>query len=70
MALGLMNGVAFGAGSALVTAVGFGVARIGAAGALLEVSVLPVAAAAAFWLAGRRLGDTRYASASSSAAAS
>lgn len=70
MALGLMNGVAFGAGSAFVTAVGFGVARIGAAGALLEVSVLPVAAAAAFWLAGRRLGDTRYASASSSAAAS
>ena len=70
MALGLMNGVAFGAGSALITAVGFGVARIGAAGALLEVSVLPVAAAAAFWLAGRRLGDSRYVSASSSATAS
>ena len=70
MALGLMNGVAFGAGSALVTAVGFGVARIGAAGALLDVSALPVLCAAAFWLAGRRLGDTRYASASSSVAAS
>lgn len=70
MALGLMNGVAFGAGSALVTAVGFGVARIGAAGALFEVSALPVACAAAFWLAGRRLGDSRYASASSSAIAS
>lgn len=70
MALGLMNGVAFGAGSALVTAVGFGVARIGAANALFEVSALPVACAAAFWLAGRRLGDTRYASASSSAIAS
>jgi FSR family fosmidomycin resistance protein-like MFS transporter len=70
MALGLMNGVAFGAGSALVTAVGFGVARIGAAGALLEVSALPVAAALAFWLAGRRLSSARYASASSSAVAS
>lgn len=70
MALGLMNGVAFGAGSALVTAVGFGVARIGAAGALLDVSALPLVCAAAFWLAGRRLNDTRYASASSSAAAS
>jgi FSR family fosmidomycin resistance protein-like MFS transporter len=70
MALGLMNGVAFGAGSALVTAVGFGVARIGAANALLEVSALPLACAAAFWLAGRRLSDARYASASSSAVAS
>lgn len=64
MALGLMNGVAFGAGSALVTLVGFGVARIGAAGALLEVSALPLACALAFWLAGRRLNQTRYASAS------
>lgn len=55
MALGLMNGVAFGAGSALVTAVGFGVARIGAAGALLDVSVLPLLCAATYWIAGRRL---------------
>lgn len=70
MALGLMNGVAFGAGSALVTAVGFGVARIGPAGALFDVSVLPVLCAAAFWLAGRRLGSARYASAPSSAVAS
>lgn len=70
MALGLMNGVAFGLGSALVTAVGFGVARIGAAGALFEVSALPIACAAAFWLAGRRLSDARYVSASSSAIAS
>jgi FSR family fosmidomycin resistance protein-like MFS transporter len=70
MALGLMNGVAFGAGSALVTAVGFGVARIGAANALLEVSALPLACAAAFWLAGRRLNNPRYESASSSAVAS
>jgi FSR family fosmidomycin resistance protein-like MFS transporter len=70
MALGLMNGVAFGAGSALVTAVGFGVARIGAAGALLDVSALPLLCALTFWLAGRRLAARAYASASSSAAAS
>jgi FSR family fosmidomycin resistance protein-like MFS transporter len=70
MALGLMNGVAFGAGSALVTAVGLGVARIGAAGALLEVSALPLVCGVAFWLAGRRLNGVPYASASSSAIAS
>ncbi len=56
MALGLMNGVAFGAGSAMVTLVGFGVARIGAAGALADVSLLPVLCAVAYWAAGRRLG--------------
>ncbi|HET9096250.1 MAG TPA: MFS transporter [Candidatus Baltobacteraceae bacterium] len=66
MALGLMNGVAFGAGSALVTLVGFGVARIGASGALLEVSALPLACAITFWLAGRRLNDTRFTSVSKS----
>jgi hypothetical protein len=57
MALGLMNGVAFGAGSALVTAVGFGVARIGAANALLDVSALTLLCAATYWLAGRRLDE-------------
>jgi FSR family fosmidomycin resistance protein-like MFS transporter len=57
MALGLMNGVAFGAGSALVTAVGFGVARIGAAGALLDVSALPLVCSMAYWLAGRRIDE-------------
>lgn len=55
MALGLMNGVAFGAGSALVTAVGFGVARVGAASALLDVSALTLLCAAAYWFAGRRI---------------
>jgi FSR family fosmidomycin resistance protein-like MFS transporter len=55
MALGLMNGVAFGAGSALVTAVGFGVARIGAANTLGEVALLPLLCAGTYWLAGRRL---------------
>ncbi len=69
MALGLMNGVAFGAGSALVTAVGFGVARIGASGALLCVSALPILCALAYWLAGRRIGPG-YARASSTAVAS
>jgi MFS transporter, FSR family, fosmidomycin resistance protein len=69
MALGLMNGVAFGAGSALVTAVGFGVARIGPGATLLQVSALPVLCAATYWLAGRRLNGV-YAKASSSAVAS
>ena len=61
MALGLMNGVAFGVGSALVTAVGFGVARIGASQALLDLSALPLACAAAFWLAGHRGTERRAA---------
>ena len=61
MALGLMNGVAFGVGSALVTAVGFGVARIGASQALLDVSALPLACAAAYWLAGHRGTERRAA---------
>lgn len=69
MALGLMNGVAFGAGSALVTAVGLGVARIGAAGTLLDVSALPLLCAAAYWLAGRRLNGIQE-NVSSSAIAS
>jgi len=61
MALGLMNGVAFGVGSALVTAVGFGVARIGASQALLDVSALPLLCAAAYWLAGHRGTERRAA---------
>lgn len=69
MALGLMNGVAFGVGSALVTAVGFGIGRIGAANTLLYVSALPILCAASYWLAGRRIPDD-YASASSKAMAS
>lgn len=70
MALGLMNGVAFGAGSALVTAVGFAVAKGGPASALLDVAALPALCAAIFWFAGRRLPQPAYASASSSAIAS
>lgn len=48
MALGLVNGVAFGIGSALVTAVGYAVARIGADAALMRVSLLPVLGALLF----------------------
>ncbi len=59
MALGLMNGVAFGAGSALVTGVGFAVSKIGASNALFELSVMPILCALAYWLAGRRL-QLRY----------
>jgi len=44
MALGLMNGVAFGVGSALVAVVGVAVGRAGAGPALLGVSFAPVAA--------------------------
>ncbi|MGH7706603.1 MAG: MFS transporter [Vulcanimicrobiaceae bacterium] len=51
MALGLMNGVAFGIGSAMVTVVGIGVARFGAAGALETIGVVPLAAALSFALA-------------------
>lgn len=47
-ALGLMNGVAFGAGSALVAGLGIAVARAGAAPALESVSVVPVLAALAY----------------------
>lgn len=48
MALGLMNGVAFGLGSALVTGVGVIVARYGPASALTLVSFVPLVSAASF----------------------
>src|SRR5579872_2061392 len=50
MALGLMNGVAFGIGSALVTGVGVLVAREGPASALSLVSFVPLISAVAFAL--------------------
>jgi FSR family fosmidomycin resistance protein-like MFS transporter len=53
-ALGLMNGVAFGLGSAAVTAVGFVVARSGPAIALELVSLVPLLSALAFVIVGRR----------------
>jgi len=50
MALGLINGVAFGIGSALVTGVGALVAREGPAAALSLVSFVPLVSAFAFAL--------------------
>lgn len=55
VALGLMNGVAFGIGSALVAAIGFLVARAGAEAALRDVSVLPLLCALAYVAVSRRL---------------
>jgi hypothetical protein len=48
MALGLMNGVAFGFGSALVAGVGAIVARAGPSAALMFVSFVPLASACAY----------------------
>lgn len=55
MALGLINGVAFGAGSALVTVVGLAVTRFGAQTALLDASLVPLLGAAALVAVARRL---------------
>lgn len=54
-ALGLMNGVAFGIGSAGVALVGVVVTRSGADVALALVAVIPLAAALAYALVARRL---------------
>jgi MFS transporter, FSR family, fosmidomycin resistance protein len=54
MALGLMNGVAFGAGSALVASVGFAVARMGAPAALEIVGFVPLLAALPYAVVPRR----------------
>jgi FSR family fosmidomycin resistance protein-like MFS transporter len=55
MALGLINGVAFGAGSVLVTAVGVAVTRLGPQTALVDVSVMPLLGAIAYLVVARRL---------------
>jgi MFS transporter, FSR family, fosmidomycin resistance protein len=55
MALGLMNGVAFGAGSALVATVGIAIARYGAGPALEAVSFAPLIAALPFIAVARRV---------------
>ena len=49
MALGLINGVAFGAGSVLVTVVGVVVTRSGPQTALIDVSVMPLIGAVSYW---------------------
>jgi FSR family fosmidomycin resistance protein-like MFS transporter len=53
MALGLMNGVAFGFGSAAVALLGKQVGRIGAAPTLAQVCFVPLLAATCFLLVGR-----------------
>jgi len=55
MALGLMNGVAFGIGSAAVAGVGFLVTRVGPTDALLTVSAVPLLSAIAYVVVARRL---------------
>ena len=55
VALGLMNGVAFGVGSALVASVGLVVASSGASLALQGVSAMPLVAAFAYVLVAKRL---------------
>jgi len=59
MALGLVNGVAFGLGSALVTGVGAVVARYGPAIALTFVSLVPLASALSFAIVKFRRPDDR-----------
>jgi MFS transporter, FSR family, fosmidomycin resistance protein len=59
MALGLINGVAFGAGSVLVTLVGVAVTRFGPETALVDVSVMPLIGAAAYLVVARRLSPGR-----------
>lgn len=55
MALGLMNGVAFGIGSAAVTGIGFLIARAGPTAALLDVSAVPLLSAVAYVVVARRI---------------
>ncbi|MFN2461564.1 MAG: MFS transporter [Candidatus Velthaea sp.] len=55
MALGLMNGVAFGIGSAAVAGIGFIITRVGPTGALLQVSAVPLLSAFAYVVVARRL---------------
>jgi FSR family fosmidomycin resistance protein-like MFS transporter len=62
MALGLMNGVAFGVGSAAVTGVGFLLARVGPTAALLDVSAVPLLSAVAYIFVARRLAEEKLGS--------
>jgi FSR family fosmidomycin resistance protein-like MFS transporter len=59
MALGLMNGVAFGVGSGAVALLGKQVGRIGAGPTLAQVSFVPLLAAACFVMVGRVGGMRR-----------
>jgi FSR family fosmidomycin resistance protein-like MFS transporter len=55
MALGLINGVAFGVGSVLVTVVGVLVTRSGPQTALFDVSLMPLLGAAAYIVVAKRV---------------
>jgi FSR family fosmidomycin resistance protein-like MFS transporter len=55
MALGLMNGVAFGIGSAAVAGVGLLIAHVGPTAALLDVSTVPLLSAASYVIVARRI---------------
>jgi FSR family fosmidomycin resistance protein-like MFS transporter len=59
MALGLINGVAFGIGSALVTGIGAIVARYGPVSALTLVSLVPLVSALSFGIVRFRRQDVR-----------
>jgi FSR family fosmidomycin resistance protein-like MFS transporter len=59
MALGLMNGVAFGFGSAAVTAIGVLVAHLGPTAALLDVSLAPLVSAVAYLAVARRIAAAK-----------
>jgi FSR family fosmidomycin resistance protein-like MFS transporter len=59
MALGLMNGVAFGVGSAAVTAIGFLLTEIGPTNALLAVSTIPFLSAIAYIFVARRIAEEK-----------
>jgi FSR family fosmidomycin resistance protein-like MFS transporter len=59
MALGLINGVAFGVGSLLVTVLGFFVTRFGPDAPLRVVSLMPLLAALAFFFVALRLRTAR-----------
>jgi FSR family fosmidomycin resistance protein-like MFS transporter len=59
MALGLMNGVAFGVGSAAVTGIGFLIARVGPTAALLDVSAIPLLSAVSYIVVARRIAGSR-----------
>jgi len=58
MALGLMNGVAFGIGSAGVAIVGVAITRTGPTTALLAISLVPFVSALSYVLVARRIGGT------------
>ncbi len=59
MALGLMNGVAFGIGSAAVAGVGFLIVRVGPSAALLDMSVVPLLSALLYLFVDRRISPKK-----------